>query len=309
MFRSPSGGTQTHSLLQGRLLISVSIAAVITVAEFVGGILSNSLALLGDAGHVGSDAFSLALAFFAMRLATRPHTSTSTYGYHRAEVLAALTNGVTLFLISGYIFYEAYARFLNPPEVRGPLLLTVAAIGLAANLVMVFLLRHGRAVSINVRGAFLHVVGDTLGSVAVIVGGVSVITAGLFIVDPIAAVLIAALMLRGGVSLVRESLRFLLEQVPKGVKVEDVVEEIRRVNGVKSVHDVHIWALTTDKNFLTAHVEVTEHHRGHEVRAAIDRVLREKFNITHTTVQVEIHTEARHLVKIDTGKETSPQSG
>lgn len=293
----------SHSSLQGRLVISLSIAGIITLLELVGGVLSNSLALLADAGHVGTDALSLALAAFAMRFATRPHTATSTYGYHRAEVLATLTNGVTLFVIAGYIAYEGYGRFLTPPEVKGSLLLAVATIGLAANLVMVSILRKGSRVSINVKGAFLHVVGDTLSSVGVIVGGVAIIAAGLFIVDALVAVLISALLLRSAFVLVRDSVKIFLEQTPHGVDVTKVRDEMMKVEGVTSVRDLHVWSLTSGMNMMSCHVDVDEHHRDHKVLEALNQVAR-KFAITHTTIQVEHHPDS-DLVKFDLKKKSN----
>ncbi len=301
------GTGSSHSSLQRSLLISLSIAGIITVLEVVGGVLSNSLALLADAGHVGTDVLALALAAFAMKFATRPHTTTSTYGFHRSEVLAALINGVTLFVITGYIAYEAYGRFFSPPEVRGPLLLAVATIGLAANLVMVFILKKGSEVSINVRGAFLHVVGDTLSSVGVIVGGVAIITAGFFLADVLVAVLIAGLVLRSAFILVKDSVRILLEQTPRGVDVTKMSEEMMKVEGVKSVHELHVWSLTSGMNMMSCHANVDEHHRDHEVLEALNQVAR-RFNITHTTIQVEHHSGVQEPVNLDLKKKMEKES-
>jgi cobalt-zinc-cadmium efflux system protein len=273
--------------MRNRLLVSLSIAAIITLLEVIGGILSNSLALLGDAGHVGTDALSLAIAAVAMTLATKPHTVTSTYGYHRVEVFTAMVNGTTLFLVAGYILYEGYSRILSPPRVEGSLLLVVAVIGLAANLVMMFLLRKGSMVNINIRGAFLHVLSDTLGSVGVITGGIVVITTRLFVIDAIIATLIGLLILRGGIGVVKDSIRILLEQAPKDIELVKLKEEIMKVDGVKSVHDLHVWSLTTGINIMSVHVGVDVHHRDHDVIDALSRILREKFSIAHTTIQIE----------------------
>ena len=264
--------------------------------------MSNSLALLADAGHLATDTLSLGLALLAMRLATRPHTAQSSYGYHRAEALAALANGATLFLIAGYIFYEGYGRFLHPPQVNAQILLPVAVVGLTANLLMISLLRKGSETSINVRAAFLHVLGDTLATVGVIVGGVVIILTGFTEVDVVVASLIGILILGGGFRVVRESLRVVLEQAPKEVRLQELTSEMMKVEGVKSVHDVHVWSLTSGMNMMSCHVDVDEHRRDHEVLESLKGVAA-KYGITHTTIQIEHHEDHDDSVNVDFKKD------
>jgi cobalt-zinc-cadmium efflux system protein len=287
---------------QRRLLASLLIAVGITLLELLGGILSNSLALLADAGHLATDALSLSLALLAMRLATRPHTEEASYGYHRAEALAALVNGATLFLIAGYIFYEGYGRFLHPPQVNAQILLPVAIAGLAANLLMASLLKKDSHTSINVRAAFLHVLGDTLATAGVIVGGVVIILTGFTEVDVVVASLIGILILGSAFRVVRESLRIVLEQTPREVRLHELTSEMMKVDGVKSVHDVHVWSLTSGMNMMSCHVDVDEHRRDHEVLEALKEVAK-KYDITHTTIQIEHHEEHEGSVNVDFKKD------
>ena len=273
-----------------RLKMVLAIVSVIMVAEVVGGILSNSLALLGDAGHMLIDGLALALTLFAINVALRPATPSKTYGYHRVEIMAALANGVTLVLVAGYIFYEAYQRFLDPPVVRAPLMLLIASIGLVANLAGMLLLREVSSHSLNVKAAFWHVVGDTISSVGVIAGGIIIwIRPDWDIVDPIIAVLIGCIILVGAVRLVRESVDILLEAVPKHLAVDDVIRMLKTVPGVDEVHDVHIWTLTSDIHALSAHLIIQDQSvsGSAEIVERVNRDLSQQFNITHTTLQLE----------------------
>ncbi|MFH1381921.1 MAG: cation diffusion facilitator family transporter [Chloroflexota bacterium] len=271
------------------LKVALVIVVVIMVAEVVGGILSNSLALIGDAGHMLVDAFALALSLVAMNLSKRPATATRTFGYHRVEILAALANGTLLGALSLYILYEAYQRFLEPPEIKTPLMLTVAVIGLIANLVGILLLRRGSHGSLNIRGAFLHIVGDGLSSVGVIIGGIIIAYTGLGIVDPIIAVLISIIILWGAVRLVKESVDILAEVVPKDIQVDKVAEAIRNIGGVEDVHDIHIWTITSGMQAMSAHLRVEDRmvSDSTSVLEAVNKDLAERFNITHTTLQLE----------------------
>jgi cobalt-zinc-cadmium efflux system protein len=288
---------QDHWSSQSRLLISLLVAGSITILELFGGILSNSLALLADAGHLATDTLSLVLALFAMRLAKTPHSPQASYGYHRAEALAALVNGATLFLIAGYILYEGYGRFLQPPEVKGPILFVVATVSLCGNLVMVSLLRKGSATSINLKAAFLHVLGDTIATVGVIIGGAVIIVYRLPIVDVVVASLIGILILSGGFKVVRDSLRIIMEQTPKEIQLTALTSEMMKVGGVKSVHDMHVWSLTSGMNMMSCHVDVDDHHRDHEVLEALERIAKDS-NINHATIQIEHHEDHEGLVSV-----------
>ncbi len=280
------------------LKITLVIVGVITAVEVVGGILSNSLALLGDAGHMLVDGLALGLSLFAMALARRPATASRTYGYHRAEIMAALTNGIVLVLVSLFIFYEAYWRFFNPPQVRTPLMIAVATIGLVANLAMVLLLRRRSRRSLNIKAAFWHIVGDTISSVGVIIGGVIILFTGWYIADPIIAVLIGVIILWGAVRIVGESSNILLESVPQNIKVVEVVAAIKAVPGVQDVHDIHIWTITSGLNALSAHLRIEDQtvSRSAEIVEAVNQHLAQDFDIRHTTLQLECQSCPTGLV-------------
>jgi cobalt-zinc-cadmium efflux system protein len=259
------------------------------VVEIIGGLLSNSLALLGDAGHMLVDALALGLSLFALNLAKRPSTPTRTYGYHRIEIMAALVNGSILVLVSAFIFYEAYQRFLTPPEVKTPLMLAVAAIGLIANLSGIFILRRGSRSTLNVKAAFWHILGDTVSSVGVIAGGIIITFTGWGVVDPIIAVIIGLIILWGAVRLVKDSVDILMESVPKHIQIEQVIDTLKSVAGVEDVHDIHVWTITSGINALSAHLLIRDQmvSRSAEVVEAVNHSLAERFNITHTTLQLE----------------------
>jgi len=272
-----------------RLSFALVIVAAIMVAEIVGGLLSNSLALLGDAGHMLVDALALGISILAIRIARRPATATRTFGYHRVEIMAALVNGVILGLMAVYIFYEAYQRFLDPPEVRTTLMMAVAGVGLVANLCAMWLLREVRKQSLNVKAAFWHVLGDTVSSFGVIVGGAVIAVTGWGIVDPIIAVLIGGIILWGAVRLVRESADILLEAAPRHIRMDEVTSMIMGVAGVEDVHDMHIWTITSGIHALSAHLLIEDQTvaRSAEIARTVNQDLARRFSITHTTLQLE----------------------
>jgi len=271
------------------LKIALGIVVAIMAFEVVGGILSNSLALLGDAGHMFVDALALGLSLFAITMARRPATPTKTYGYHRVEIMAALANGTTLILVSLYIFYEAYHRFLNPPDVQTPLMILVASVGLVANLSGILLLKGASRGNLNVKAAFWHVVGDTISSVGVIVAGIAISVTGWVIVDPIVAVFIGCIILWGAVRLVSESVDILLEAVPRHIRVDEVVETMRKVSGVEDAHDIHIWTITSGIHAMSAHLVIEDQtvSRSAEIVRTVNHDLEERFSIRHTTLQLE----------------------
>jgi cobalt-zinc-cadmium efflux system protein len=259
------------------------------VAEVIGGILSNSLALLGDAGHMLVDALALGMSLFAIRIARRPATATKTYGYYRVEIMAALANGIALALVAAYIFYEAYHRFLDPPTVQTTLMLVVATIGLIANLIGIQLLRGVSHGSLNIKAAFWHILGDTLSSVGVIIAGIIISITGWGVVDPIIAVFIGIIILWGAVRLVRESVDILLEAAPKHIQMDRVIEMIKNIPGVEDVHDIHIWTITSGIHALSAHLLIEDQtvSRSAEIAETVNNDLAKHFNITHTTLQLE----------------------
>jgi len=271
------------------LTVALLVAVVVMGIEIAGGLLSHSLALLGDAGHMLVDALALALSLIALNLARRPATAQRTYGFHRAEIMAALANGVALTLVAVYIFYEAYQRIHSSPTVNTPIMLGVAFTGLIANLIAVQLLHRGRHGNLNVRVAFFHVLGDSMSSVGVIVGGIIIAITGWKIVDPIIAILIGIIILWGAVNLVRESVDILLETVPKQMPLDKVTGLIKGIKGVVELHDVHIWTITSGIYALSSHILIEDQMLSHtgEIIATINRELEQKFNITHTTFQLE----------------------
>jgi len=269
-------------------MLALVTTTVILVAEAVGGWLSNSLALMADAGHMLSDALALVLAYAAIALAERPATRSKTYGWYRLEILAALLNGVVLVVISVFIVWEAYERILHPPEVGIPLMLVIAAVGLVANVLGLFFL-SGHHHSLNMRGAYLHVLGDLLSSVGVVIGGLAMWATGAMWVDPLLSVLISLVIVAGAWRLLKESVDVLLEATPAGIDHEEVENRIRALDGVLGVHDLHIWCLTSGLNALSCHVEVKQESlsRCDSLLDAIRHIAREDFSIGHVTVQIE----------------------
>ena len=271
------------------LKITLGLVLAIMVAEIIGGVFSNSLALLSDAGHMLTDALALGLSLFAINLARRPATATKTFGYHRAEIMAALANGTVLVLVSVFIFYEASQRFMEEPTVKGPLMLIIAVIGLAANLISLFLLRPGSHKSINIKAAFWHIIGDTLSSVGVIIAAIIIQLTGWNIADPILAVVISFVILWGAIRIVKESVDILLESVPPHIDVKEVVTAVKSIPGVEGLHDVHIWTITSGIYALSAHLDIADQTitQSCDILTKVNEVLAKDFNITHTTLQLE----------------------
>ncbi len=270
-----------------RLVWVLALTATFMLAELVGGILSNSLALLADAGHMLTDVAALALSVFAIRLARRPPSRTRTYGYVRFEILAALVNGAGLLVIAGLIIWEAWARLMEPLVIDGTIMLGVATVGLAVNVVGAMLLHSHAHDNLNVRGAYLHVIGDLLGSVGAITAGVVVLTTGWTPIDPIASVVIALLILYSAWNLVREAAEVLLESAPKHVDMEGILDDLRGIEGLDEVHDVHVWTLTSGFVALSAHGiidDISQHSR------ILDDVRQRMggHGIEHVTFQIEL---------------------
>lgn len=270
-----------------RLAWTLALVLVYMAVEVVGGVLSNSLALLADAGHMLSDAASLALALFAMWIAQRPAHQAQTYGYHRAEVLAALANAVVLVVVSIYIVYEAIGRLYAPAEVGGTLMMGVAVGGLFVNLVGLWLLHAGKSDNLNMRGAWLHVLGDMLGSVGAIVAGLLIWAFGWTWADPLASIIIAMLVMWSAWHLLKATLSVLMEFSPGHIDVAEVRQTLADIPAVTGVHDLHIWTITSGKIALSVHVDVQSLEGYAELMHQIRYLLREKFGIAHCTVQIE----------------------
>ena len=279
-----------HSETQ-RLKWALAISLVYFFAELIAGFLTNSLALLSDAGHMLSDVGAMTLSLFAFRMARRPATHQSTYGFHRVEILAALFNGLTLWLIVGMIFAAAFNRVFSPPVVGSLGMSVVAIIGLLVNIAAAAILHRGHHHNLNLRGAFLHVVSDAIGSVGAIIAGLIMWTTGWYLADPLISIFIGVLILFSSWTLVRDSLSVLMQAVPKGIRLEEVRQTIESVEGVSKVHDLHVWAVTSDIFTLSAHAVVENGGDFHEVLNGIEDTLKERYNIEHTTIQLE--TESR----------------
>ncbi len=264
----------------------LAITTLFMVVEVVGGILSNSLALLADAGHMFTDVGALALTLVAMHLAQRPANARKTYGYVRLEILAALVNGAGLLFISAFILKEAWGRFRTPPEVEGPLMLTVAGVGLLVNVAGALLLHRHAGESLNIRGAYLHVLGDLLGSIGAITAGILVVTKGWMLADPVISVLIASLILAGAWRLVREATDVLLEAAPRDLDVEALVEDLREIPGLDDLHDIHVWTLTSGFVAMSGHGVIEDPTRQGPVLDQINRRMERK-GIQHVTFQLE----------------------
>lgn len=269
-----------------RLTLALTITAVVMLVELIGGWLAGSLALLADAAHMLADVAALGLALVAAWIAQRPATPERSFGFMRLEILAALVNGALLFAIAIGIGIEAWHRLQVPQRVNGPLLLGVAAVGFVANLAAVVVLHRGHEHSLNQRGAYLHVLGDLLGSVGALIAGVIVLTSGWMMADPLISVLIGALVLVSAWRLVKESTDVLLEATPRHIALSDVHERIASVPGVESVHDLHLWTVTSGVVAMSGHLVVKNPVDNQPILEAVQVRMR-ALGIQHVTVQVE----------------------
>ncbi len=270
-----------------RLAMVLALTTTYLIAEVVGGLLTHSLALLADAGHMLTDVAGLGLALLAIQFAEREATPERTYGFYRVEILAALTNAVVLIGISIYILYEAYERLRNPPEVQSGAMLAVAAIGLVVNVVGIYLLRSASEESLNMKGAYFEVLSDMLTSIGVIVAAVIMLTTGWYYADPLISAGIGLFILPRTWLLLRDAVGVLLEGTPKDVNVATLRKALESVNGVLEVHDLHVWSLTSGVNAMSAHAVVTDHALHDEVLLALQKKATSEFKIAHATVQVE----------------------
>ncbi len=285
--QSPTGANR------GRLMVVLAISATIFIAELVVGLLSNSLALLADAGHVFADVAGTALALGAIQLASRPATGKRTFGFYRFEILAAVLNAVLLFAIAGYVLIEAWRRLSSEPEIATGPMLTIAVVGLAANLISARLLHRAQQDSLNMRGAYLEVLGDALGSVAVLVAALVIIFTGMRAADAIASVLIGLLILPRTWSLLRDAIDVLLEATPNDVDMDHVREHILEAPGVCEVHDLHAWTITSGMNVVSAHVVIDKSANGPAILDHLCRCLSTQFDIEHSTFQLESEDRQR----------------
>jgi cobalt-zinc-cadmium efflux system protein len=272
-----------------KLLLILAFNVTLMVLELAGGLVSRSLALLSDAGHMLTDSLAVFLSYLAIRWGRMPATRRRTFGYHRAEILVALANGVALLAIAGYIFYEAVLRFFNPQEIRTGILLAVAAVGFAGNLFGLLILRGESHDNLNVRSAFFHILADTLSSVGVIAGGVIIWATGWYWVDSLIGVLIGGIVLRGAVDLILEAGEILLEAAPRDIDIAGLRREVQKIRGVEDLHDIHIWTIGSGMRALSAHVLTADisTRESQEIACRIRALLGEQFNIAHTTLEME----------------------
>jgi cobalt-zinc-cadmium efflux system protein len=278
-----------YQSMGNKLKYGLILSLIILILEVIGGLISNSLALLSDAGHVFTDIVALGLSWYGVRQAQRPPDKRMTFGYHRVGVIVAIVNAVTIVIIAAIILFEAYQRFQQPPEVKGVLMMSIAVVGLAANLLVTWWLRKDQRNNINIRSAFWHSMGDALASVGVIIGGVIILLTGQFWVDPLVSVLIGLIIVFAAWGILKEGLRVILEATPKDIDVFAMIEAIKKIPGVKDVHDVHVWSITSEIHAMAGHVLVEDISisKSTELRAIIEKVTREQFHIEHITLQVE----------------------
>jgi len=272
-----------------RMALALFITLGFVVIEAVSGIVANSLALITDAAHNLTDVIALALSWYAMRLTLRPANSGRTFGYHRAGILIALFNSTTLVLIALGIFYEAYQRLLHPPEVEAGLLTVVAALAFVVNLGTALLVRPGSNQDLNQRSAFIHLAGDALSTLGALVAGVLIMLTGWYILDPLVSVLIGLLIVWNAWLIIRESVEILLEGTPRDIDVPAMVSDIQQIDGVRGVHDLHVWSITQNVRALSAHVLVDDEpiSVGAGIQRQINDVLQTQYNIAHATLQLE----------------------
>ena len=272
-----------------RLALSLGITLAFVVVEILAGIFANSLALLTDAAHNFTDVLAMALTWWALWITTKPAHAGKTYGYHRAGILVALVNSTTLALIGLGIFYEAYKRFVAPLEVQADILIGVGAAAVAVNLVTALLVRRGAEHDLNLKSAFLHLIGDVLSTVGAVIAGIVIRFTGLNWLDPLVSVLIGILILWNAWGILRESLEILMESTPADIDMDALRRDILAVEGVRGIHDLHVWSITSQLRYLSAHI-VTEDVTvsvGAKVQAAVDQMLADRHEVRHATLQLE----------------------
>jgi len=280
-----------QSELSGKkLLISTVLNITISLAEVIGGLLSNSLALLSDALHNFSDGVALLIAYVAHRISKRPSNEKKTFGYRRIQILVAFFNTIVLIVISIYLLYEAYLRFFDPQPIKGLIMFIVATIGLLANLTAVFLLQKDAKKSLNIKAAYLHLIGDTLSSVAVIIGGVLIYFFEIFWIDPVITVLISIYIIKESWQILKETIDILMQATPKDLSLQLIREDIEMIDGINNIHHLHAWSLDDRSIHFECHIDLTTDLRIKEtenIQKKIEKLLHDKYNIRHVTVQFE----------------------
>lgn len=288
--------SHTHSHLREaakqttrRLSLSLFLTLVFVVIEAGAGIFANSLALLTDAAHNLTDVIALSLTWLAIRITAQPANAQKTYGYHRAGILVALLNSTTLVIISLGIFYEAYRRFMSPPEVQSGILIGVGLIAVVINLVTALLVHRGSQSDLNLRSAFVHLMGDVLSTIGAVIAGVIIYFTNANWLDPLVSVLIGVLILYNAWGILRDAVDILLEATPRDVNIKNMVNDIIRVEGVLGIHDIHVWSLTQSLRTMSAHILTDDLHisAGADIQRQISEILQHRYNIAHATLQLE----------------------
>jgi cobalt-zinc-cadmium efflux system protein len=302
--RSHAAHAHAHAIAsdadRGRLAAALGLILALMAGEVAAGVVADSLALLSDAGHMLTDAAAIALALVALRIAARPARGAMTFGFRRVEILSAQANGVTLLILAAFIAYEAVRRLIAPPNVHGWLVLAVALLGVAVNLAATWTLAGANRDSLNVEGSFQHVLTDLYAFIGTALAAVVILATGFQRADPIVSLLIAALMVRSGYGLVRASARIFLEAAPEGLDPQAIGRALVAQDGVVEVHDLHVWEVSSGFPALSAHVMVSAERDCHAARRAMERLLRERFALDHTTLQVDHVAKQRgHIVQLE----------
>ncbi|MDD3013942.1 MAG: cation diffusion facilitator family transporter [Candidatus Gastranaerophilales bacterium] len=269
-----------------KLTAVLLLTAGYMVAEFLGGLFTNSLALLADSGHMLSDVAALGLSLFAIWLSLKPASPEKTYGYYRTEIIAAFINGITLVGIAFYIIWEAYTRFMFPQHVKAPVMIAIAVGGLLINIMGAVILHRSSKENLNIHGAFLHIIGDLLGSIGAIIAGVCILFWNFYLADPIISIIIALLVLYSAINLINEAANVLLEASPSHISVSVIEQSIRDLPDVINLHDLHVWSISSNNIALSVHIVATESD-SHKILCEVDEMLNEKFGIKHVTIQLE----------------------
>ncbi len=306
--RSQEQGSQPRIISQNRLVLAIALSTATLVAELAVGFVANSLALLSDAGHVFTDVVALSLSWFAIRQASRPANSKMTFGYHRIGIVVAMVNAALIALMAAIILYESYQRLHAPQEVRGLLMLSMATVGLIANMVVVFWLRAQARHSLNIRSAFFHAGGDALASLGVITGGLIIYFTGRFWIDPVVSIIIAVIIVAAAWGIVREAIDIVVEASPRHLDMDELVQTITKMPGVHNVHDLHVWSLTPQLHALSCHVQVDDSLLSQQstTLSMIQELLRERYNICHTTMQLECPGCENHALYCEIGSNAMP---
>lgn len=306
-FAKKSAVGHPHQVNSGNVLISVLLNAIITIAEFIGGIMSHSLALLSDALHNLSDTLAIAFSYMAIKISRRHATPHKTFGYKRFEIIAAFINSLILIGISGYLFWEAYKRFSNPEPVGTGLMLVVAIIGLLANLFAIILLHRDAGKSLNIKAAFLHLLGDTLSSAGVVLGAVVMHYWGLYWVDPALTVAIGILIIWNSRAVLKESYNILMQGTPENMDISRIKRTIEQYPEVNNLHHVHVWRLNDFETHFECHVDLAKDLRvsdADQLRMRIEKLLQEKFSVQHITLQMEHGSCNSQKTIVDSGAPT-----